>query len=157
LGFFRSQKQAKDFLAALTKEHLLCEKLLGLEKTSTSCFGYRLDRCKGACLKKELPIAYNFRFMTAFSRTKVKRWPYKGTIIIEERNEITDTMEYFLVDQWCFLGTVTMDSMGSFKESEHDYTFDLDTYKILIRYLNSPKNEKRIHLASSLQQSFSFL
>lgn len=157
LGFFRSKKQAKDFLAILTRDHQLCEKLLGLEKTSTSCFGYRLDRCKGACVKKEDPLHYNFRFISAFAKTKVKRWPYDGAVIIEERNEITDKMEYFLIDQWCFLGTVTMDSFGSIKQIEHEYVFDLDTYKILVRYLNSPKNEKRVRLASSMQQHLSFL
>lgn len=157
LGFFRSRKQAKEYLTSITREHQLCEKLLGLEKTTTSCFGYRLDRCKGACLKKEEPLRYNLRFMTAFAKTKIKRWPYGGPIIIEEKNEITDTMEYFLIDQWCFLGTITMDSNNSFKESPHEYSFDLDTYKILVRYLNSPKNEKRVHLASTIQQHFSFV
>ncbi|CAN5147632.1 exonuclease domain-containing protein [soil metagenome] len=156
LGFFRSKKQATDFLAALTKEHLLCEKLLGLEKTSTSCFGYRLDRCKGACMRKEQPLHYNLRFMTAFAKTKVKRWPYGGAIIIEERNEITDKMEYFVIDQWCYMGSVTMDSMGSYKESDQDYTFDLDTYKILVRFLNSPKNGRKIHMARSMQRRISY-
>lgn len=156
LGFFRSKKQAKDFLTILTREHQLCEKLLGLEKTSTSCFGYRLDRCKGACVKKEDSLHYNHRFVTAFAKTKVKRWPYGGPIIIEERNDVTDKMEYFLIDQWCFLGTVELDSLGSMKETKHDYSFDLDTYKILVRYLNSPKNEKSVHLANTMQQHFSF-
>lgn len=157
LGFFRSRKQAKDFLSALTKEHQLCEKLLGLEKTSTSCFGYRLDRCKGACLKKEDPLRYNLRFLSAFSKTKVKRWPYPGAIIIEEKNQLTDKMEYFLIDKWCFLGTVALDSYGSIKETTNDYVFDLDTYKILVRYLNSTKNAKRVRLASMAQQHFSFI
>jgi DNA polymerase-3 subunit epsilon len=155
IGFFKSKKQAKDFLATVNREHELCEKLLGLEKTTTSCFGYRLDRCKGACVKKEKVLNYNLRFLTAFGRTKIKSWPYPGAIIIEERQEFSDKTEYFLVDQWCFLGTVSIDSNGSFKETKHDYLFDLDTYKILVRYLSSAKSERRIRLASSTQQSFS--
>jgi len=157
IGFFKSKKQAKDFLSTVNREHELCEKLLGLEKTTTSCFGYRLDRCKGACVKKEKVLNYNLRFMTAFGRTKIKSWPYPGAIIIEERQELSDKTEYFLVDQWCFLGTVSIDSNGSFNETKHDYVFDLDTYKILVRYLTSAKNEKRIRLASNTQQSFSTL
>ncbi len=154
LGFFKSKKQAKDFLAAVSREHRLCEKLLGLEKTTSSCFGYRLERCKGACMKKEKALNYNLRFLTAFGRTKIKSWPYQGAIIIEERQELSDKTEYFLVDQWCFLGVVSLDSNGSFKETTHDYSFDLDTYKILVRYLSHAKNEKRIRLASYLQQNF---
>jgi DNA polymerase-3 subunit epsilon len=157
LGFFKSRKQAKDFLATVSREHGLCEKLLGLEKTTSSCFGYRLERCKGACIAKEKALNYNLRFMTAFGRTKIKSWPYPGAIIIEERQALSDKTEYFLVDQWCFLGTVDVDSNGSFKETNHDYSFDLDTYKILVRYLSSPKNEKRISLASNIQQNFSTL
>ena len=68
IGFFRSRRQARDYLANLAKENSLCEKLLELEKTTTSCFGYRLERCKGACVKKELPLAYNMRFIGAFSK-----------------------------------------------------------------------------------------
>lgn len=157
LGFFRSRKQAKDFLASVNREHELCEKLLGLEKTTSSCFGYRLERCKGACVKKEKALNYNLRFLTAFGRTKIKSWPYRGAIIIEERQELDGKTEYFLVDKWCFLGTVSLDSNGSFKETNQPYSFDLDTYKILVRYLNSPKNEKRIRLASQIQQNFSSL
>lgn len=157
LGFFRSRKQAKDFLASVSREHELCEKLLGLEKTTSSCFGYRLERCKGACVKKEKALNYNLRFLTAFGRTKIKSWPYPGAIIIEERQELDGKTEYFLVDKWCFLGTVSLDSNGSFKETSQPYSFDLDTYKILVRYLNSPKNEKRVRLASQVQQIFSSL
>ncbi len=157
LGFFRSKKQAKEFLATVSREHELCEKLLGLEKTTSSCFGYRLERCKGACVKKEKSLNYNLRFLTAFGRTKIKFWPYNGAIIIEERQELLDKTEYFLVDQWCFLGTVSLDSNGSFKETSHTYSFDLDTYKILVRYLNSPKNQKQIRLASQMGQNFSSL
>lgn len=148
LGFFRSRKQAKDHLSTLIKEYSLCEKLLGLEKTTGNCFNYRLDKCKGACTQKEIPLAYNMRFIQAFSATRIKSWPFPGQIIIEEYNEHLETTEYFLVDKWCLLGTVTTDTQGSKKETLHDYAFDLDTYKILSRFVRNPRNTKRIKILS---------
>lgn len=149
IGFFRSKKQAKDFLTFVSKEHSLCDKLLGLEKSSTSCFGYRLARCKGACNGKELSAAYNMRFTQAFSETKIRSWPFDGPIIIEEQNELQDTTDYFLVDRWCLLGVVATDNLGSIKESTWEYTFDLDTYKILSRFLRNPLNMNRVKTLSS--------
>lgn len=154
LGFFNSRKQAKTFLSELAKEYALCEKLLGLEKTTSSCFGYRLDRCKGACIGKESSLAYNLRFISAFAKTKIKPWPFPGPITIEETSELQEKTEYFLVDKWCLLGTVTADVYGSHNETLRDYAFDLDTYKILVRYLNDPKKEKKIKLVKSLPENF---
>lgn len=154
LGFFNSRKQAKTYLSELAKEHTLCEKLLGLEKTASSCFGYRLERCKGACVGKELPLTYNFRFISAFAKTKIKSWPFPGPIIIEEANDHNEKLEYFLVDKWCLLGTVTADTYGSYNESLKDYSFDLDTYKILVRYLKDPKKMKTVKLVDELPKNF---
>lgn len=157
IGFFRSRKQAKDFLSRMAKEHELCERLLGLEKASAACFGYRLERCKGACVGKELPVAYNIRFLEAFGKTKIKRWPFPGPIIIEEKNEITQKTEYFLIDQWCYLGSVQSDQYGTFNQKHFHYSFDLDTYKILVRFLTSPRNEANIRLVPNIQQNFSHI
>src|SRR6185312_13209926 len=65
LGIFRSKRQAKEFLNPLVKQYSLCEELLGLEKTSSSCFAYRLGVCKGACLKEENTLSYTLRFTEA--------------------------------------------------------------------------------------------
>jgi len=155
LGFFRSRKQAKNYLSTLCKEHGLCEKLLGLEKSTTECLGYRLERCSGACVGKEKSLNYNLRFMEAFGKTKLKRWPFPGPILIEEKDDSSDKNEFSLVDQWCFLGSVSKDSLGSVNEKPLDYSFDLDTYKILVRFLMSPKNEHKIHIPKPDQLQFS--
>lgn len=143
-GFSRSRRQAKALLAATAKEFELCEKLLGLEKTSTSCFAYRLDRCKGACIGKENPTIYNLKFETAFASMKIKTWPYSGPILIEE-SEFETKKEYFLIDKWCFLGSITVDTEGNQKtDLMNDLTFDLDIYKILRQFLRKPENKKKI-------------
>lgn len=146
LGFFKSDRQAKDFLYKMAREHGLCERLLGLEKTKTACFAYRLGRCKGACVAQEAPLFYNLRFSAAFSDMKIASWPFSGPIIIEETDATRDITEYLLVDKWCFLGKVVTDENGSLNDLTRNYSFDLDMYKILRQYLRSPKNMKRIKL-----------
>ncbi|MCL4397883.1 exonuclease domain-containing protein [Patescibacteria group bacterium] len=120
LGVFRSVKQAKDTLVNLAKEQKLCERLLGVETTNRACFGYRLGRCKGACVKKEKPALYNARFALAFMNSRIKHWPFKGPRLLENK---------YLVDNWCLVGE----------------DFDLDTYKILQRYLRNQRRQIRTY------------
>lgn len=144
LGIFRTRKQAKESQSALSLKYSLCEKLLGLEKTNGACFGHRLDRCKGACIGKESSLSYNMRFVEAFSTQRIKNWPFEGKIIITEKDELEGKTDYFLIDNWCLLGKVQTDTNDSFLEDEYDYSFDLDTYKIICRYILSTKNIHRI-------------
>ncbi len=145
LGFFRSRRQAKAYLADLCKEHQLCEKLLGLEKTNSACFGYRLDNCKGACVGKEQKLFYNLRFTSAFYKSKLLPWPFKGAITIKEENAFTHKTDYFLVDKWCYIGKVSMDAEGNLLQKlEEQQTFDLDVYKILRRFMRKPENLRLI-------------
>ena len=151
LGFYRSRQQAKATLADISKSHNLCEKMLGLEKTGGSCFGYRLHRCKGACIGKEKAIIHNLRLQTAFVENKILPWPFEGAILIKECDGVQDTFgyfgksEYFLIDNWCYLGTVTMDNDGNLNDKRiNTIIFDLDIYKILRQFLKNPRNEKKI-------------
>ncbi len=143
VGVFSSKKRAKEFLLSITKKHLLCQKLLSLEKTKKACFGYRLETCKGACIGKEKSIHYNLRFALAIAEHKIKQWPFKGPIVIEEGEEAKQT---FIFDNWCLLGGSLSNSYhdGSFIGS--DSSFDFDTYKILLGFLRSPKNSVRARL-----------
>lgn len=152
LGFFRSKKETKTFLSDINKEYSLCEKLLGIEKTTAACFGYRLGRCKGACIGKEASLFYNLRFTSAFYKTKIKPWPYDGPILISETNELTGNDEHFLIDKWCYLGNVKIpdsDFSNNFDSlelcnSDSNYVFDLDMYRILLRFLNKQENYNKV-------------
>lgn len=133
VGVYRSHKQAVDFLRQISKDFQLCNKLLGIEKTKKSCFGYQLNACKGACLGEENHLAYNIRFIQAVSNHKVKSWPFKGPVIIKENNSVK---EGFLVDKWCLLGKTN----GVVPEvTKNDYVFDYDTYKILKKFILNKK------------------
>lgn len=155
LGIFRSKRQAKDFLVPLVKEYNLCEKLLGLEKTSSSCFAYRLDLCKGACVKEENPLKYTMRFAEAFGNNTIKVWPFTGQIIISERNELEKTAEYFVVDKWCLLSQYSENEVHNEAVCSGEYLFDLDTYKLLVRFLQKKENLKKIKQLSEKEATHS--
>ncbi len=153
LGFFKSKKQAKAFLTEASREYALCEKLLGLEKTKKDCFGFRLKRCNGACTGVEKPLVYNLRFLTAFSQTRIKSWPFKQAILIEENEFDPDSIgvegvkEYFIVNKWCYMGSVVVDKEGNKKtDFSKSLVFDPDTYKILRQFIKNPNNRKKIRL-----------
>lgn len=136
IGIFSSKKRAKEYLMKIQKEYALCDKLLGLEKTTQACFSARLGICKGACIKDETALRYNMRFIQATSRNKVKPWPFKGPIAITE--VFDEIYEKIVVDQWCIIDTEVK-----------EYFFDMDTYKILVQYLRNTKNYASIHALDS--------
>lgn len=145
MGVFRSRKQVKEYLVKLVKEHSLCEKILGIHKGIGSCFAYHLGWCKGACSKQESSTMYNMRFIIAFSKNKLKPWPFKGPIRISEENPLDGTRESILVDKWCYLGSVKENEVGDVNQFKNDYIFDLDTYKIIESYLRHMKSAQSIH------------
>lgn len=144
-GIFKSLRQAKEALMTVSDEYKLCRKLLNLEKTKRSCFGYQLKKCNGACLSQESASLYNAKFDIAFSNLRLKKWPYEMPIAITEGNgELTQT---YVVDKWCLF---EVDESGSLIQGED--RFDLDLYKIIRSYIQNPKNQKTIqpYLAKDL-------
>jgi DNA polymerase-3 subunit epsilon len=131
VGIFRSPRQAKDFLSYIQEKHSLCKKLLGLENTTRACFSYHLGTCRGACIGEEKTIIYNGRFLIAFSENKLKPWYFDKPIEIVERCSQTGKVEVFTIDKWCLLKYQTEDDEVEYP----NYSFDLDTYKILTRYI----------------------
>ncbi len=141
LAILKSQKQASAMLSSLVKEFSLCEKLLGIRSSSGACFSHHLGWCKGACVNKENPALYNARFIMAFSKTKLYNWPFKGPILIKEKND--DMEEGLIFDKWCYLGKYE-EVLNSEKNTDMVLT-DFDVYKILRSFLNDSKNVKKIY------------
>lgn len=144
VGIFRSEKQAKETLKVIAKEHSLCPKLLNIEKVKGSCFWHQLKWCKGACLGKERPIFYNIRFIEAFSKYKFKKWPFAGPVAIKEKHNRHH--ETLIVNKWCIIGRGKWDETESLDVKKADYIFDLDTYKILSRFFAQDRNLKKVHV-----------
>ena len=140
LGVFKNQKQLKDYLYEICKEHKLCPKVMGLEKGKGPCFYYQLKQCGGACMKKEWEMKYNLRFEEAFFGKKVKSWKFDGPVLVKEMG---DKNEIHVIDKWCYLGSIKNES-ESLEKLAGDYHFDFDVYKILKRYLANPRNLKNV-------------
>jgi DNA polymerase-3 subunit epsilon len=142
LAVCRSKAQAKAFLRKLAKDHELCSKLMGLEKASSACFGRQLGHCKGACIGEEDPAAYNKRFDEAFKRYRIKSWPFSGPVAVKDETDEGEGVAY-VVDNWCL--TEVIQYSGDTKSSQKvSAMFDLDSYKILSRFLLNPKNARNL-------------
>lgn len=148
LSVFRTTTQAKETLRRIAKEHRLCPKLLGAETGPSACFSYQLGLCKGACIEKEAVGEYAERFRNAFETRRLKAWPYKGPIVIEEA-ERQGQGTVFFIDEWVLKGAFRYED-DSFEPLVEGIgtgaPFDYDTYKILVRYLLNPKNRRSVRV-----------
>ncbi|MEA3150048.1 MAG: polymerase subunit epsilon [Gammaproteobacteria bacterium] len=130
-GVFKSHKDGRKALADIARAHSLCLKVLGLEEGSGSCFGYQVGRCKGACLGKESLVLHNMRLQMALSSLKLKSWPFPGRIALQEGRS-----ELHVLDHWTYLGTARSDEeLAELKGKDARADFDVDVYRILVRYL----------------------
>lgn len=144
VNVFKSKTQAQQFLEARHEEFGLCKKMLGLEKSSNSCFGFKLGKCQGACVGKESTQSYNLRMQKAMEKAHILPWKYSGPIVVTEQNPLNELAESFVIDKWCYLGSYHSDGYVSDTKLESDVVFDHDTYKILKRYLSDISHRTRI-------------
>lgn len=152
VGVFNSKKQAKLYLSDLAKNNLLCKRLLGIESGNGSCFNFQLQRCKGACTAAEMPLKYNLRFLESFSKSLVPKWPFDGSIGIEETGYYG--REVHIVDKWCYQGSIIYDKDGNVKETFNPKDFDWDIYKLIKKYVKSTSS--RVNLIKLDSSNFSF-
>lgn len=139
-GVCRSRAQAKAFLRRMAKEHGLCNKLLGVEKGAGACFGRQIELCRGACIRAETPESYNRRTRKAFEKHKIRAWPFAGAIVVRDEHEEGEGTAY-VVDQWCLMEIVSY-SQGHVSRERVEAVFDLDSYRILSRFLLDERKSK---------------
>jgi DNA polymerase-3 subunit epsilon len=140
-GLFRSRTSARAALRALAGAHDLCHVALGLEPrlANGACSAYELNSCRGACIGAESLISHAMRLVQALSKLRVKPWPYAGRIAIRERDSHSQCSELHVLDQWRYLGTAKSEAeLHELTEAAPPDPFDLDTYKMLARFLKSP-------------------
>lgn len=143
MAVFKNKRQAKETLTNLAKDHNLCDKFLGLQKTKGACFNHQLGRCLGVCAGKEIPMKYNLRFIEAFLKTKIKSWPYDGPVTIKEISPEDGKEELFLIHNWCIVQKQENDN-----NSLEDLVFDYDVYKILRRFVLDKNSYHKFHKLS---------
>lgn len=136
-GMFRSRRQAETALREIILTHGLCNKVLGLEKGRGACFNFQIRKCRGACVGEEPRARHEARLLSAMADLKMRSWPFAGPVGIRERAPKGDRTEIHLFDHWCHRGTAdSEDRLWSLLEHPEHLTFDLDSYKILTRFLD---------------------
>jgi len=140
-GVFHSEKDARKAQSDIARAHQLCLKVMGLEDGAGSCFAYQVGKCRGACLGKEPLILHNTRLQLALSSLKLKTWPFPGRVALRERYSRGGMPEYMqgadlhVVDHWTYLGTArTEEELAELGSRESSAAFDVDIYRILVRY-----------------------
>jgi DNA polymerase-3 subunit epsilon len=136
-GPFRSERDARRALEELVRAHALCPRALGLEPGGGSCFGFQVGRCRGACCGKEPLALHAARARMAMMRHKLRSWPFRGRIAVTER-DWRGLREMHVFDRWRYLGTVSGDASIDELPTAESMEFDLDSYRILSRYLDRP-------------------
>ncbi len=131
----KSKTAAKGVLQTICKDHGLCKQVMGVEKGQGTCFDYKLGKCNGACDGKEKPQIYNAKFLAAFEPLRIPKWPYKGPVLVRERDRERNVTDIFLFDNWCCLAKLTEHDIHDIPETRYEYMFDLDTYKILKKFI----------------------
>jgi DNA polymerase-3 subunit epsilon len=130
-GVFQSQKDGRKAFIDIARAHSLCLVVLGLEAATGSCFAYQVGKCKGACIGKEPLMLHTMRLQMALSSLKLKPWPFPGRVALREGRS-----EYHVLDHWTYLGTArSEEELEEFAAKRSPGAFDVDVYRILVRYL----------------------
>jgi DNA polymerase III subunit epsilon len=138
-GVYRSKAQATLALRELATEHKLCPQALGLEAGQGRCFAHQLGHCKGVCCQNEKPALHYLRVQLALAAQKLQVWPYPGKIGLREHSASNGRSDLHIFDQWCHLATVHDEAELEQAVSTHNaLAFDLDTYRLLIKYIAQP-------------------
>jgi DNA polymerase-3 subunit epsilon len=140
-GVFRSRTAALAALRGLADAYRLCRVRLGLERNADGgpCTARGAGRCRGVCVGAESDLAHAMRLAQAFAGLRVRPWPYPGRIGVRERHRDTRRSELHVVDHWRYLGTAHSDGEARELAAERVRArFDLDTYRMLARFLKSP-------------------
>ncbi|MBB5017200.1 DNA polymerase-3 subunit epsilon [Chitinivorax tropicus] len=150
-GLYHSQREAHNTLRKIAEVNQLCLIRLGLEtanrKALKPCFAYQLRRCRGACIGREEAGMHNIRLLTALSKVRVQVWPYGTIIALRERDALGARQDLHIVDHWCHLGTVSDEAaLQALLASPPKPRFDIDTYKLLTKYLKHAKAEDIVML-----------
>lgn len=158
-GLYKSRQQAEVVLKEVVEKQGLCWKLMGLEATKKACFGYHLGQCKGACIGREPAARYNLRVLKALGGRKLMDWPFAGKVVIEEASEVNGRRAAMVFENWQYIGAYdiqddfTPGELAAVSRSTPGEKsaggkvgpgLDLDTYKILKRYLQQHPNRARL-------------
>lgn len=97
---FTNRQSGKSFMEKVVEEYKLCQKLTGLYKTKSSCFGYDVNACEGACIEKESAEEYNSRINQLIERNS---YDSKNMVIVDRGRDV-DERSAILIENGIFKG-----------------------------------------------------
>ena len=97
---FSNHESGKSFMNKIVEKNQLCQKLCGLYKTASSCFGYDIKSCAGACISEEPAETYNKRVLNLIESHTFKN---QNMILIDYGREV-DERSAVLVENGVFKG-----------------------------------------------------
>ena len=97
---FSNHESGKSFMNKIVEKNQLCQKLCGLYKTASSCFGYDIKSCAGACISKEPAETYNKRVLKLIESHTFKN---QNMILIDYGREV-DERSAILIENGVFRG-----------------------------------------------------
>jgi hypothetical protein len=141
-GAFRTARDARQALQRVAAERGLCDIRLGLQSGSGPCFGHQIKRCRGACVGVESPAQHDLRLAEALQAIRIARWPYAGPIGLREGGDEQSVQH--VIDQWIYLGAARdLQDVDELLRQTRP-AFDLDTYRILLRFMNDPQHGRAV-------------
>lgn len=142
-GLYANRREALRSLRTLADAHRLCHRQLGLEEGSreAACAAYRQKNCRGVCIGKETPAVHGARLLSALAKFRLKLWPYRGPVVLVERDEFGMREDLHLIDRWRLVGTLASEEElhARLAEGPSRAPFDPDVYRILSRFLPAGK------------------
>lgn len=143
-GTYRSERDAKKALEGLARENRWCLKVLGLESGAGSCFGHQVGRCSGACVGKEPRSLHLARVKVKMMPLRLEPWPHEGPMLVREG--AGERAQLHIVDGWQHVATIEPGSEACEPDEFQRLCarvrrggFDMDSYRILTRWLREPR------------------
>ena len=124
LSFYGSRKSALSNIESVGEVFNLCHKINDIDKATSTCFNYGIEKCQGACIGEEPPLYYNERFEESLLAIN-KMFDQNFYIIDEGRQD--DERSIVLVEDGHFRGYGYIDV--------NDIKYGIEELKEAIKYV----------------------
>ncbi|MFD2726249.1 exonuclease domain-containing protein [Hyunsoonleella rubra] len=92
---FSNRQSGKSFMTRALEDYNLCQKLIGLYNSQSSCFNYEIKACEGACLGIEPPDDYNKRVLSLIEKSS---YDNKNVVLIDKGRDIDERSAILIKD-----------------------------------------------------------
>ncbi|MFW5892146.1 MAG: exonuclease domain-containing protein [Bacteroidota bacterium] len=143
---FATLEKGKDFLFMITEKFNLCQNLTGLYATTSACFQYAVEKCKGACIGKESAADYNERVEKALEFAGFM----KDNLIVLDHGRTPSESGFIMIERGKYLGYGYIDRNESIENPEQFKNYlipaedNRDARQIINGFLRNKRTGKRI-------------